>query len=205
MNLFQDIIQHHIYRGVDRPTAPGYDYLLAGNGLFKRAENRYIRACLPLVERPVAGLPHLRPELVVKSGLISGHLLELVLLDARQKAVQKQEQTYLFRVEDGRLRVTRPRQKTSPHRVHSWTEQGYENVLCEIHSHNTMTAFFSRTDDGDEKGFRFYAVLGRLLDRPEILVRLGLYGDTIPLPARLLFTDLGPIKDKLGQERHDGA
>ncbi|RME71823.1 MAG: hypothetical protein D6784_14550, partial [Chloroflexi bacterium] len=70
MGLFDDLVQHHIYRGVERPIAPGYDYLLAGNGLFKRAESRLIRACLPLVDLPVAGLPDLHPELVVKPGRI---------------------------------------------------------------------------------------------------------------------------------------
>jgi len=34
--------------------------------------------------------------------------------------------------------------------------------VFEIHSHNTMSAFFSGTDNGDEKDTRFYGVLGKI-------------------------------------------
>lgn len=40
-------------------------------------------------------------------------------------------------------------------------------LVFEIHSHNTMNAFWSGTDDSDEKDTRFYGVLGNL-DKEEI-------------------------------------
>ena len=40
-------------------------------------------------------------------------------------------------------------------------------LVFEIHSHNTMNAFWSGTDDSDEKETRFYGVLGNL-DKDEI-------------------------------------
>lgn len=44
---------------------------------------------------------------------------------------------------------------------------------ADIHSHNTMAAVFSKTDDADEQGNRLYVVVGRL-DQfyPEIAVRI---------------------------------
>jgi hypothetical protein len=56
-----------------------------------------------------------------------------------------------------------------------------------------MAAFFSPTDDRDEGGFRFYAVIGRLLTRPELRLRLGMYGDFWEVPVTALFTDPGPF------------
>jgi len=38
--------------------------------------------------------------------------------------------------------------------------------VCEIHSHGQMDAFFSGTDNADEKDTRFFGVIGRL-DKPE--------------------------------------
>lgn len=40
-------------------------------------------------------------------------------------------------------------------------------LVCEIHSHNKMDAFFSATDDNDElpRGDRFFGVIGKLNDK----------------------------------------
>ena len=47
-------------------------------------------------------------------------------------------------------------------------------AVVDLHSHNSMPAFFSTTDDGDEGGLRFYAVIGKLgTSQPEIRVRVG--------------------------------
>ena len=39
-------------------------------------------------------------------------------------------------------------------------------VVAEFHSHGTSRAFFSKTDDGDEQGFRIYGVAGTPRQRP---------------------------------------
>lgn len=52
-----------------------------------------------------------------------------------------------------------------------------EHALIDLHSHNSMPAFFSSKDDRDEQnGFRIYAVLGCLDKRPQIKVRVGVFG-----------------------------
>jgi hypothetical protein len=50
-------------------------------------------------------------------------------------------------------------------------------------------------DNRDEQGARFYAVIGRIYSRPEIRLRLGVYGDFVDLPAAALFEGLGPFTD----------
>mgnify|MGYP000858271742 CR=1 FL=1 len=47
----------------------------------------------------------------------------------------------------------------------------------------TLAAKFSGTDDADEVGFRLYAVIGRLPDKSEIRLRVGVYGQFWEVPA----------------------
>ena len=55
-------------------------------------------------------------------------------------------------------------------------------VVAEFHSHGSSRAFFSATDDRDEQGFRIYGVVGRLdAPRPELRLRVGVYGHFAPL------------------------
>jgi hypothetical protein len=73
-------------------------------------------------------------------------------------------------------------------------------VLCELHSHGNMRAFWSRTDDADEQGARVYAVIGRLDTAPEIRIRVGVYGYWHPLPVTAVFTGAGGFTDLYHEE-----
>lgn len=55
--------------------------------------------------------------------------------------------------------------------------------VVQIHSHNTMEAFFSGIDNEDEKAFMIYGVVGRLdLHEPDLKFRVGCNGEFIELP-----------------------
>ena len=56
--------------------------------------------------------------------------------------------------------------------------------VMDVHSHNTMAARFSKTDDADEQATRLYMVIGRL-DRfyPEIRCRFACGGRHVEIPA----------------------
>lgn len=90
---------------------------------------------------------------------------------------------------------------TRPEQAQSWSRVGYSydpaGVVVDLHSHHTMPAFFSPTDDGDERGGRFYAVMGHLDQaHPQLILRLGLYGHWLyNVPGLALFDDLGPFVD----------
>lgn len=202
MNLFPDLVHHHIYRGIEAPlTARAYDYVLAGNGLFKRARSLHLAAQIPVVSTHIAGLPGLEPaiQLVIRPGFISGRLLYAILTDARRHAYAGHEQMYRFRFAGSLVRIVRPDQEAGAGSVH-YDAGDQDGVICDLHSHHTMSAFFSATDDCDEGGFRFYAVVGQVLARPEIRLRLGMYGDFVSLPMTALFTSAGPFVDLNGQE-----
>lgn len=61
-------------------------------------------------------------------------------------------------------------------------------LVFEIHSHNTMGAFWSGTDDSDEKETRFYGVLGNL-DKEEIgeKFRTNILGKYVDLTKEHIF------------------
>lgn len=74
--------------------------------------------------------------------------------------------------------------------VREHDETRYVHVM-EVHSHNRMSAFFSPTDDRDERATRLYAVIGRLNQMfPEVQVRAAVGGKFIPLAAETVFEGL---------------
>jgi PRTRC genetic system protein A len=185
--------------GAQPRTPPGksFSYVVAGNGLFKHAESRFVEALIPLASARIAGLRPLEPA-VRPRFMLPGAVLQMVLADARRQAWHKPvEAMYHVLVErDYRIRVLRPRQNGGEASL-QYEIADERHIILDVHSHCEMGASFSPTDDHDEQGFCFYAVLGRIFSRPEIALRVGVYGDFWPLPASTLFLD-APIGDRDG-------
>ena len=58
----------------------------------------------------------------------------------------------------------------------------------DIHSHNTMNAFFSKVDDKDEKATRLYTVIGKLNEHnPEIKTRISNGGKFLNIDPAQVF------------------
>ena len=97
---------------------------------------------------------------------------------------------------DGRAyRLVVPEQEGTATRLKYTPPAG---VVAEFHSHGSSRAFFSATDDRDEQGFRIYGVAGRLdTPRPELSLRVGVYGHFAPLDWSQVFggPDPGPPAD----------
>jgi len=63
------------------------------------------------------------------------------------------------------------------------------SLVFEIHSHNTMSAYFSPTDNNDEKSDRLFAVVGRLdTARPEKKFSFVCGGKRVDIPEDQIFT-----------------
>lgn len=191
-------VDYLIYRGDGALSLlPGkaYGYLLAGNGVLKLMDNGHFRAAIPVLPGPVAGLPAYPPFVTSKVGRFPGEVLGAVLGDARRRASRTlREALYHLKFEEGRVNVCYPRQRSSASRV-LYTGGDDPAIVCDLHSHQEMGAFFSAEDNGDEQGCRFYAVIGKIFSAPEICLRVGVYGDFWEVPVTVLFTDGGPFKD----------
>ena len=65
-------------------------------------------------------------------------------------------------------------------------------LVMEVHSHNTMGAVFSRTDDKDEIATRLYTVIGRL-DKvfPDMTTRISVGGKHLVIDPAVVFDGIG--------------
>ena len=97
----------------------------------------------------------------------------------------------LYDTEEKKYIIKVPKQRISEASVNSETDEPYPDRyihVMDFHSHNTMPAVFSETDNADEKETRLYAVAGRFNRTfPEITVRAGCAGKFIPLNPEDVF------------------
>ena len=203
--LFPNLVTYYVHRGYSLPPndATAYQYILAATGVYLRAENRFFDVLLPIARCPVRGLAPLEPHFHLKVPRLPGRLLAAVLVDARQARQPDgglNEALYHFHHDGARVYVTKPPQQATATGVLG-AESNVAGLLLDLHSHGAMRAFWSATDDADEQGFRAYGVIGRLDTRPEIRLRLGVYGYRFPLPAAALFDGTAPFMDTYGCEK----
>lgn len=202
MSLPRPIKYHVAGDELGVPAIP-YDYVMDKLGVIKRVSNIHFLAHLRVADGHVAGLPLLSEGLSLRVPKIPARWLYRVLDHAAQAGngvavLRPIEQMYHFHFIDGQWRVSIPKQDASAARV-SYRGGHQATVVLDLHSHHNMSAYFSRTDDEDEQGCRFYAVIGRIYSRPEIRLRLGLYGDFVDLEATELFDGLGPFVEALSE------
>jgi len=173
-----------------------YAYVIAGNGLFKLASGRHLEALIPVAHCPVVGLPPLMPYARLRRGRIPGQLLQAILKDARAQAWDSpREAMYHLAIDDRqKIHLSKPGQRAGAAHL-GYTGGHDQGIVCDVHSHHEMRAFFSPTDDGDELGFRFYAVVGRIFTQPEIRLRVGVYGSYWTVPVAVLFTGVDPFTE----------
>jgi len=182
-NLVTYLIHQH--NPLDANDALAYQYILAGNGVFIRAETRFFKACLPIVGCSVRGLERLDAHFQLTVPRIPEQLLTHILTDARRARRPDgnlNEVFYRFHHRGQTVQVKKPGQRVTKVSV-SAPGGSDADVICDLHTHGNMPAFWSKTDDGDEQGCQLYAVVGKLDTAPEIRLRLGLYGYWRPLPV----------------------
>jgi len=62
------------------------------------------------------------------------------------------------------------------------------SIILDTHSHNSMSAFFSGTDDENEKDFQFYAVFGLIGKENDFVMRYRYKGDWYGLDLEEVFS-----------------
>jgi PRTRC genetic system protein A len=169
------------------PPELAYQFVVAGNGLFVRAEDSRMEAMVPVVFAAVHGLETVESYARLKVPRVSGQFLAAILKSAR--AHLPNEAMYQFSWEsrgDGEAwHCFMPFNKATPGKLDFEDRAG---AVIDLHSHGALRAFFSKTDDDDEKGLRFYAVIGQVdHDFPQIAVRVGVYGYTWTVPQTTVF------------------
>lgn len=173
------------------PLPVMYERILAGNGLFLRAQRDQLRVLFPIETGTVPELPLLTPEIAPTVPLIPKHLMDTLWNEAQQAWRSPEgplESLFHFTyTTDWQLAI--PEQVRTAVSVHPKDLDhcpSYATCLVEIHSHHEMSAKFSQMDNADETGFRIYGVCGNFNHHPHITFRVGLYGHYYPIPASLI-------------------
>ena len=159
-----------------------YDYILAGNGVFVRAENSLIKATVGVSEATIRGLQPLEQIVELRHGRIPQYIYNLALSALMVNPYREQLVAVVW---DRSYRLKFPTQESGE----CWIKyQTLPDTVLEFHSHGLIGAFFSMTYNLDEQGLGLYAVAGRL-DRliPEVNMRAGVYGYFAPLKFSEVF------------------
>ena len=103
----------------------------------------------------------------------------------------KQEQSFVVDI---------PKQKVSRVSVSSRLSGAFDSDrflhYMDIHSHNNMNAFFSETDNRDEKAARVYAVVGKVTGFfPEIKVRIANSRSFVEIDPSVVFESVVAVQD----------
>lgn len=195
--IFGALTRYHIATAaspLSEPTA-GVTWVWAGNGIFKRGVDQVSDILIQVATVSTPGLATLAPRIHWQHypQQLPGHLLGAILVHARRAGTDSRvacpiEQQYHITREQSVLRVRLPPQQASPTRVSY--QLGRAPVLCDVHSHHAMPAYFSSMDDRDDAGLSVSVVLGRIFERPEIAVRANVYGHRQLVPALAIFDAL---------------
>ncbi len=169
-----------------------YDYVVAGDGLYVVADNRDLAARVPVARATVRGLPPLYASLTLRAGRLPQRFWAEIVAVARARP--EREVLVAVTLEPSGYRLQRPAQRAGPTSV---IYRPPRDALLQIHSHGAYAARFSPTDDADEQGFGLYGVVGRLgSERPEVALRVGVYGYFLPVPWESVFEgDRAPFRD----------
>ena len=163
--------------GLTGSNGIGFDYVLGSGGLYVQSESAHLTARVLVAPCEVRGLAPVAEKVELAHGPIPARLFEIGLRWFRDDP--DTERFFAVRWDGRSYRLVVPPQ------LGTATSLAYAppaGVVAEFHSHGSSRAFFSKTDDRDEQGFRIYGVAGRLdTDRPELSLRVGVYGHFAPV------------------------
>lgn len=185
------------------PGAP-LTYVVAGTGVYAAYATPFYAARVRVAAIPPGldlGLDPVADGVTLRVPRVPASLLHRIVAEALAIArASGHEALWLVRWDDHTgWTVARPAQDTAPGHV-GYVPDGDPAVLLTVHSHGRHPAYWSGTDDADELGCGFNAVIGDLGDglrSARILVRVSVFGHRLALPAAALFDGLVPIADGL--------
>ena len=161
----------------------GYDYVLGSGGLYVQSESAHLTARVLVASAPVRGLAPVAEKVELAHGPMPSGLFEVGFRWFQDDP--STERFFAVRWDGRSYRLVVPEQEGTATSLEYTPPAG---VVAEFHSHGRSRAFFSKTDDGDEQGFRVYGVVGRLdTDRPELSLRVGVYGHFAPVEWSQVF------------------
>lgn len=212
----------HYFALPDEPLPPVSeqllcDYVIGANGAFVRGRRPGLEVCLPIGQFEMGGLSKVWPYVQWGFPKVPRVLLQRMLNDSRAVcAGGPAEALFHLSWRSGEVRcenwgwsVEFPDQHATENSVvpiETGMGTSTDRAIIELHSHHGMEAEFSYADDVDEaQGFRVYAVIGRIFEKPEIRVRVGLFGRFLEYAASEFFELPQELRDCVAEEMRISA
>jgi PRTRC genetic system protein A len=196
----QKLIVGHFIENIPEDCTKKVCYVLQGDGLWERRTNKLGTFTTPLHSFKVPGLSeNYKEDWELNVPRIPADILVQIVSFFRKINRTYDSEVFVqvfYNFKEKTYTAHVPSQVVSGASVNYRNDNDFENnpdmlLVFEVHSHNTMGAFFSGTDDRDEKSDRFYGVVGRLNNYyPEMLIRLSVGGKRISVDVDEIF-DLG--------------
>ena len=151
----------------------GYEYIIASNGVFVRAENDFFKVCFQISNCEIRNLFECKEYFVMKNKMPK------TIFEQIEQEIEKGDTTkekFLQIVyENGKYSIYTPKQKGDAGSVVYLSNK--DTVVLEFHTHPQMDAFFSDIDDRDEQGFKLYGVYSVINGKcSDYIIRLSVYG-----------------------------
>jgi hypothetical protein len=193
-----------------------YEYVLTGAGVYVAGARKGLDALVPVAHCEVRGLPVCDPYVRMAYPRVARWAVDVMLHLAREAVGARGEPVEILfhlmwdndwydappsmnRLDGWRLVVPKQRATwTSVQPEDTGPGSSYAEAIIEVHSHHTMHAFWSGTDDRDEQGFRLYGVLGDIFSEPVLRVRVGVYGYFWEIPASEVFELPAEVSESFG-------
>jgi len=193
---FHKMLVEHCIDDIPKDCKKKVIYVLKGDGVWQIRKNNIGIFVVHMANAKVPGLKKdLEEGWDLHVPLIPPSLLESTISFFRE--VYRQYQTeahvqFFYDTKKEEYLLHCPKQEVTAGSVKYERDKGFEKphliLVLEMHSHGGMSAFFSGTDDGDEKDDRFYGVVGKIKQfQPEMKFRLSIGGFKYDLNADNIF------------------
>lgn len=152
----------------------GYEYIVAGNGIFIRAENKFFKVCFRIANCMIRNLVWCEEYFEMKNGKISEDIWDCIEEEILKDNTKKEKFLQVI-YDNNEYTIFIPEQNGTGTAVKYESQK--QNVFLELHTHPNMPAFFSDIDNEDEQGFKLYGVFSIVDGKiDDFKLRLSVYG-----------------------------
>lgn len=198
-SIISQLVGHSI--GFPKKLTKPVNYILCGSGAKEVRETELGTFIVTPIE--IAGLEKVPEGFTMRLPKIPITLLLTCLSFFKQVYLKHHSEALLQIFWDRKAKsyyIHCPPQEVGPAFVkfeHNTAMEKVNTLALELHSHGNMQAFFSSTDDGDEKATRLYAVAGQITEPlPQLKIRACCGKSSIPIALDEIFDLALDIPDK---------
>ena len=194
--LLQKMFVGHYIDNIPKDAKKDVLYVMKGDGIWQVRSNKLGKFFIHQVSTKIPGLEsNFEEGWELNVPLIPSSLLKQAVSFFKSIYSKHKSEVHIqffYDLENEEYFINCPKQKVSRASVTYINDKELETpnyiLVLDMHSHGGMGAFFSATDDADEKDDRFFAVVGNITRHyPEIKLRLSVGGKKIEIDIEDIF------------------